>query len=70
MTIEIPQWTMVTAGQDATKIKFAICVDGVVQQIMEVSLAQAALWILNPVVVRCNELAAPGDSQADAIVGV
>jgi hypothetical protein len=70
MTIEIPQWTLVTAGQDATKIKFAICVDGVVQQIMDVSLAQAALWVLNPVVVRCNELAIPGDSQADAIVGV
>jgi hypothetical protein len=70
MTIEIPQWTFVTKDQEATLIKFAICVDGVVQQIMDVNLAQAALWILNPEVVRCNDLVVPGDSKADAIAGV
>jgi len=70
MTIEIPQWTFVTKDQEATLIKFAVCVDGVVQQIMDVNLAQAALWILNPEVVRCNDLTVPGDSKADAIAGV
>lgn len=70
MTIEIPQWTFVTKDQESTLVKFAICVDGVVQQIMDVNLAQAALWILNPQVVRCNELTVAGDSQADAIAGV
>jgi hypothetical protein len=70
MTIEIPQWTFVTKDQETTLIKFAVCVDGVVQQIMDVNLAQAALWILNPEVVRCNDLAVPGDSKADAIAGV
>jgi hypothetical protein len=70
MTIEIPQWTFVTREEEATRVKFALCVDGVVQQIMDVGLAQAALWVLNPVVVRCNDLAVPGDSQADATAGV
>jgi|GEM_PF-3503675 hypothetical protein len=70
MTIEIPQWTFVTKEEEATKVRFAICVDDTVQQIMEVNLAQAALWVLNPVVVRCNDLATPGDSRADAVAGL
>lgn len=70
MTIEIPQWRLVSKEQEDIKVKFAICLEGTVQQIMEVSLSQAALWILNPEVVRCNDLAVPGDSQADAIAGV
>jgi hypothetical protein len=70
MTIEIPQWRLVSKEQEDITVKFAICLEGTVQQIMEVSLAQAALWILNPEVVRCNDLAVPGDSQADAIAGV
>ena len=70
MTIEIPQWTFVTKEQETTLVKFAVVVDGIVQQIMNVNLAQASLWILNPEVVRCNDLTVPGDTKADAIAGV
>jgi hypothetical protein len=70
MTIQIPQWTFVTREEESIKVKFAICVDGIVQQVMDVGLAQAALWVLNPQVVRCNDLTAPGDLQTDAVTGV
>lgn len=69
MTV-IPTWQKVGAGTSEEKVHFAICLDGVVQQIMTVSPSQASLWVEQPTVVLCNTDAKPGDTVEIATAGL
>lgn len=66
----IPTWTRVTTDNSLEKVHFAICLDGVVQQIMTIAPSQAALWVENPTVVLCNTDAQPGDTIEIATAGL
>ena len=66
----IPAWTRVTAENSTEKIHFAVCLDGIVQQVMNIAPAQAGLWIENPTVVLCNPDAQPGDTIEIATAGL
>ena len=70
MTIEIPTWQKVQSGDSEQKVHFAVCLDGVVQQIMTLSPTQAGLWIEQPTVVLCNTDAKAGDTIESATAGV
>lgn len=70
MTIDIPTWPRVQPGQDERKVHFAVCLDGVVQQIMTISPTQAGLWIEQPLVVLCNTDAKIGDTIESATAGI
>lgn len=66
----IPTWQRLEAGSSQEKVYFAVCLDGVVQQIMTLSPSQAALWVEQPTVILCNAEAQPGDTVEIATAGL
>ena len=70
MTAQIPAWNRITPESSQEKVHFAVCLDGVVQQIMTLSPSQAALWVEQPTVVLCNADAQPGDTVEIATAGL
>lgn len=66
----IPTWQRVTAGASDEQVHFAVCLDGVVQQVMTVTPAQAALWVESPTVILCNPDAKAGDTVEIATAGI
>ena len=70
MTTEIPTWQRLGVGASQEKVYFAVCLDGVVQQVMTLSPQQAGLWVEQPTVVLCNAEAQPGDTVEIATAGL
>ena len=66
----IPTWQRLEVGGSQERVYFAVCLDGVVQQIMTVSPHQAGLWVEQPTVILCSPEAQPGDTVEIATAGL
>jgi hypothetical protein len=60
--IEIPAWIPITDENDPSlnEVQIALCLDGVVQQVLGVPLQTLSLLLENPTVIQCGKLAKPG----------
>jgi hypothetical protein len=67
MTIDIPAWDKVSAGEPAPTIPFALILDGVVQQIMNTNVTTASLLLENPQIIRTNDYTVVGDTADSAV---
>ena len=66
MTIDIPVWDKVSAGEPAPTIPFALILDGVVQQVMNTNVT-ASLLLENPQIIRTNDYTVVGDTADSAV---
>jgi hypothetical protein len=68
MTRVLPTWNTIPVGgnSDANTEYFALCLDGVVQNMLSFDLVNSALILENPVFVRCSKDVIPGMTQAEA----
>jgi hypothetical protein len=68
-THEIPEWVPVTTEHPVNPydINFALCLNGVVQQIMTVPLSTASLIMANPTYVQVPMGAQPGMTIEEAL---
>ena len=56
----IPAWDKIPAGAGTGPVHFALCLDGVVQQVMATNVQTASLLLANPTIIRCKEDAEVG----------
>lgn len=71
MAIELPTWNAITAGQEiGSDVAFALCLDGVVQQVVFVNIPTASLLVENPTIVMCSPTAAAGMTLEEATAGM
>ena len=66
MTIAIPAWSRIEVGAEPGTVAFALCLDGVVQQIMKTNVQTAALLLENPQFILCKDDAEPGQTTEEA----
>ena len=65
MTTSIPAWSRVVVGAEPGVVSFALCLDGVVQQVMKVNVQTASLLLENPQIVRCKDEAEAGQTAEE-----
>lgn len=63
----IPTWDTIPAGSGTGPVYFALCIDGVVQQVMTTNIQTASLLLANPTIVRCKETAEVGMTVEDVL---
>jgi hypothetical protein len=66
MTTSIPAWSRVVVGTEPGVVAFALCLDGVVQQVMRTNVQTAALLLENPQFIVCKDDAEPGQTAEEA----